>query len=212
MNTCSVCRTANNPGNRTCQLCGTALERSQPLTQSQPAAETQRAPVMRSAAQAHVYALEPVTHPRYANFLSRFFAAIVDGLIAGVIWAICFGLLYLCGFAVLFGSSLQESLFGGLTGAGLMLISAPVGLTALLLYVVRMETGPNEATLGKKLFSLRVLTVDGNRISTGQSLGRFFVKNLFSGLFLCIGYIMAAFTDRKQALHDLAAGTIVVQD
>ena len=112
MNTCSVCRTTNNPGSRSCQLCGTAL---QPAYAAAVPAQ-----------QVYVYAMEPVTHLRYANFFSRLFAAIVDGLIAAVIWTICFGLLYVCGFMVLFGS-LRESLLGGVTGAGLMLISAPVG-------------------------------------------------------------------------------------
>ncbi|MEH2462295.1 RDD family protein [Nostoc sp.] len=35
-------------------------------------------------------------------------------------------------------------------------------------------------------------------------------SKIISGLILLIGYIMAAFTEKKQALHDIIAGTLVV--
>jgi uncharacterized RDD family membrane protein YckC len=55
-----------------------------------------------------------------------------------------------------------------------------------------------------------VLTGDGQRISFGRATGRFFAKFL-SALILLIGYIMAAFTERKRALHDMIADTVVVK-
>jgi uncharacterized RDD family membrane protein YckC len=58
---------------------------------------------------------------------------------------------------------------------------------------------------------MKVTNLAGEQISIGQSLGRLVMKNLFSSLFLGIGFLMALFTARKQALHDLAAGTLVVQ-
>jgi uncharacterized RDD family membrane protein YckC len=74
-----------------------------------------------------------------------------------------------------------------------------------------METGPRQATWGKQVFGMKVVSADGKRITKMQSVGRFLIKHFMSGLFMMIGFIMAAFTDRKQALHDLAAGTIVIQ-
>jgi len=57
---------------------------------------------------------------------------------------------------------------------------------------------------------LIVTDMDGRRISVLRALGRYFAKFL-SGLILFIGYIMVAFTDRKQGLHDLLASTLVVK-
>ena len=57
---------------------------------------------------------------------------------------------------------------------------------------------------------LRVTTLDGRRISFARASGRFFGKML-SGLILYVGYIMAAFTERKQALHDILAECLVMR-
>jgi len=50
---------------------------------------------------------------------------------------------------------------------------------------------------------------NGDRLTLGRSIGRYFAT-LLSGLTLCIGYLMAAFTERKQGLHDLICDTVVV--
>jgi uncharacterized RDD family membrane protein YckC len=55
---------------------------------------------------------------------------------------------------------------------------------------------------------LVVTDLDGQRISFGKASGRHFGK-IISSLILCIGFIMAGFTERKQALHDIMAGTLV---
>lgn len=49
----------------------------------------------------------------------------------------------------------------------------------------------------------------GYPVTFGRATGRYFGK-ILSGAILMIGYIMAAFTERKQALHDMMAGTLVV--
>jgi uncharacterized RDD family membrane protein YckC len=55
-----------------------------------------------------------------------------------------------------------------------------------------------------------VTGLDGGRISFGRATGRYFGK-ILSGMILMVGYLMAGFTDRKQALHDMLAGTLVVR-
>jgi uncharacterized RDD family membrane protein YckC len=50
--------------------------------------------------------------------------------------------------------------------------------------------------------------MEGNKISFGRATGRYFGK-LLSAFILLIGYIMAGFTEKKQALHDIIAGTLV---
>jgi uncharacterized RDD family membrane protein YckC len=76
-------------------------------------------------------------------------------------------------------------------------------------YFAWMESSSG-ATLGKKLMDVRVVDLEGNPISFARASGRYFGKCL-SGI-LMIGYIMAFFTEKKQALHDLLAGTLVVDD
>jgi uncharacterized RDD family membrane protein YckC len=51
--------------------------------------------------------------------------------------------------------------------------------------------------------------MNGNRISFGRATGRYFGK-ILSGLTFTIGYIMAGFTQQKQALHDMIAGCLVI--
>jgi uncharacterized RDD family membrane protein YckC len=59
--------------------------------------------------------------------------------------------------------------------------------------------------------NLKVTDMNGNKIGFGKASGRHFGK-ILSGMILSIGYIMAAFTEKKQALHDKMAGCLVVKD
>jgi uncharacterized RDD family membrane protein YckC len=77
------------------------------------------------------------------------------------------------------------------------------------LYFAGMESSERQATFGKSVMSLRVTNAEGQRISFGHATGRFFAKIVSGMVPLGIGYIMAGFTERKQALHDLIAGTLV---
>jgi uncharacterized RDD family membrane protein YckC len=78
------------------------------------------------------------------------------------------------------------------------------------LYYALLESSTWQATLGKKALGLEVTDVEGRRISFGRATGRFFAK-IISALILFIGFIMAGFTERKQALHDMIAGTLVIR-
>jgi uncharacterized RDD family membrane protein YckC len=92
----------------------------------------------------------------------------------------------------------------------------PVGWDMLLclawgwLYWAGMESAVWQATLGKCLLGIKVVDSQGYRIGFGRATGRYFGK-LVSGLVpFLIGFVMAGFTPRKQALHDLIASTFVV--
>jgi uncharacterized RDD family membrane protein YckC len=73
------------------------------------------------------------------------------------------------------------------------------------LYKAGMESSDGQATLGKKAMCIKVANLDGERISFARASGR-----LLSAVLFGIGYIMAAFTKRRQALHDMMASTLVV--
>jgi uncharacterized RDD family membrane protein YckC len=78
------------------------------------------------------------------------------------------------------------------------------------LYFAGLESSAWQATLGKRATRLQVTDRMGRRLSFGRASGRFFAKAI-SAIPLLIGYLVAAFTPRKQALHDLIAGTVVVR-
>jgi uncharacterized RDD family membrane protein YckC len=83
------------------------------------------------------------------------------------------------------------------------------GLLAKWLYEASMESSPQQGTLGKMALRLKVVDLQGNRISFARASARHFAK-LISLIFF-IGYIMAGFTERKQALHDMIAETRVLR-
>ena len=58
---------------------------------------------------------------------------------------------------------------------------------------------------------MKVTDTQGARLSFAHATGRFFAK-MISGFTMGIGYIMAGFTERKQALHDMIAGTLVMRN
>jgi uncharacterized RDD family membrane protein YckC len=78
------------------------------------------------------------------------------------------------------------------------------------LYYALFESSSKQATLGKMVCKLVVTDERGSRIGFGRATGRYFGK-IISGLILCIGYMMAGWTERKQALHDTMAGTLVIK-
>jgi uncharacterized RDD family membrane protein YckC len=99
--------------------------------------------------------------------------------------------------------------------------AAIVGTTALLilalmvinwLYEALMTSSPRGATLGKMALGLRIVRFDGAQLSFGRATGRHFAKFIVTpAVPLLIGYIMAAFTNRKRALHDILADTLVIK-
>jgi len=83
-------------------------------------------------------------------------------------------------------------------------------LVLVWLYFAMMESSVYQATLGKMALGLQVTDRQGNRIGFARASGRFFGK-IVSGMILLIGYMMAGWTERKQALHDMLADTLVVR-
>jgi len=78
------------------------------------------------------------------------------------------------------------------------------------LYFATQESSGWMATLGKRAMGLAVQGVDGRQLSFSRASIRW-LGRLASGMVLGLGYVLAAFTERRQALHDLIAGTVVVQ-
>ncbi len=83
------------------------------------------------------------------------------------------------------------------------------GLAIPWLYEALMLSGEKQATLGKMALGIVVTDTAGGRLTFGRATGRHFAKYL-SSLIFGIGFIIAAFTEKKQALHDFMAETIAV--
>ncbi|WP_440224625.1 RDD family protein [Dokdonella sp. MW10] len=79
------------------------------------------------------------------------------------------------------------------------------------LYFTLMESSGWQATLGKRALGIKVADLRGRRIGFGQATGRYFGA-IISWLILFVGYFMAGWTARRQSLHDLMAGTLVIFD
>jgi uncharacterized RDD family membrane protein YckC len=138
----------------------------------------------------------------YGGFWIRVVASIIDGIILGIV----IGIIALIVFKTLgLGTSSEE------VEAVLKPHELLINITCSLLYVlywVAFEISPLQATPGKLLFGMKIQNTQGERISFLQAIVRNIVKYIISPI-LCIGYIMVAFTQRKQGLHDLIAKTVV---
>jgi uncharacterized RDD family membrane protein YckC len=198
---CNRCGTANAAAAQFCSRCGTALNPA--ATAGNPGAAAA------SAATAVSYGSVQVPAALYGGFWIRVVAFIIDAIIVRVM-AAPIGLV----FGVGAGLGALGAIGGGfghgfpllhLLGGGMI---AVVVIFGSWLYEAFMLSSSYQATLGKMIFGLKVTALDGNRISFGRATGRHFAKWL-SGMILGIGYIMAGFTERKQGLHDLLAGTLV---
>jgi len=140
----------------------------------------------------------------YAGFWLRFCASFVDSIIVNVLSGILgFFLGIVVGIAMMDGDPEMRTAVAEILGGIL-------GVIVAWLYAALQECSGTQATLGKRMLGLRVTDLDGNRISFGRATGRHFGK-LLSAAVLLIGFLMAGFTERKQALHDMLAGCLVIK-
>ena len=135
---------------------------------------------------------------RYAGFWLRFVAALIDGLI---LWAIG-ALISLMFFGAIFISYRTH-------GWSVFSSNLIVGAIINWLYYAGMESSARQATFGKVALSVKVTDLNQERISFARATGRHFAKYI-SAITLLIGYMMAGFTEKKQALHDQIADTLVI--
>ncbi len=137
---------------------------------------------------------------RYASFWDRVAAYFIDAII------------------LLFGFTFIGAIGGGIFSLGGKFLETPpgvefffpvLGISVAWLYYALLESSPRQATVGKMALGLKVTDLGGKKIGFGRASGRNFAK-ILSGL-LGIGYIMVAFTDKNQGLHDIIAGCLVVK-
>ena len=149
----------------------------------------------------------------YAGFWRRFAAYIIDAIVVTVGLGILLVVLHLLGLP-LFENIESSTQVEGMSAAA-EVTAKPTALAIIIaivgewLYFAGLESSARQATVGKMALGIRVTDLDGGRIGFGRATCRLLAK-FISGLILYIGFIMAGFTARKQALHDMICGTLVV--
>jgi len=155
----------------------------------------------------------------YGGFWIRLVAYFIDGIIVTVLFFILIFILSAIGiidFAWMAEFDAAEQAGAEPDPAAVMAMMQQIGSIYLVgivlawLYEALLTSSAMQATPGKMVFGLRVTTLDGQQIGFGRATGRFFGK-IVSGIIANIGYLMIAFTERKQGLHDMMASTLVVR-
>jgi len=193
---CNKCGAQNPVDAQICSTCGTSLTGG-------------LAAVTVATPPSPYYPPQPlaVGAARYGGFWIRFVAVIIDAIVVGiVVFPVSIVILAMTGLASR-GGDFTDMPFVGIHMIGILIRGLFSGLVGWI-YEASLESSSHQATLGKMVVGVKVTDLAGNRISFARATGRHFAK-LISGAILMIGYIMAGFTDRKQALHDMIAGTLV---
>lgn len=130
----------------------------------------------------------------YAGFWLRFAAHVIDNIIMTLV--------YFVAMIVFLGAQQDDSTVTA--------IFAIISMAGGWLYYAVLESSDMQATIGKKLIGLKVTDLKGNRVSFGKASVRYWAK-ILSIATLYIGFAMAGWTEKKQALHDMVAGCLVVR-
>jgi uncharacterized RDD family membrane protein YckC len=195
---CSRCGAALAPGAVFCSRCGTPVEISAAATSvSVPLPSVVGSSLALSVAQ-------------YAGFWRRVWASLIDSIVLSII-VTPLGLLL--GLPV-FGLHMVD--FENMDPEALRNAIARVVFANLLhliagwIYFSLMQSSTRQASLGQMALGMKVTDLNGGRISLSRASSRYFAA-LISVITLGIGFLMVAFTEKKQALHDMICGTLVVR-
>jgi uncharacterized RDD family membrane protein YckC len=154
----------------------------------------------------------------YAGFWLRLLADIIDNILLGIPYSFLGVMIFASAIPVLRSLAGTQNpnpfLVVTLLGSRILLFGI-LYLLGTWLYWSLLESSGWQATLGKKALGLYVTDLEGSRVSFGKASGRFFAGRGISfvpsigGLYYLIDCIMVAFTEKKQALHDMIASCLV---
>lgn len=200
---CSSCGASNLAGGHFCVKCGAAL----------PAAGGGGATIAQPPGVPAPATSPPAASPYgvYAGFWERFLAVLIDGFIVGAASTVLTMPLTFAAMGMSAIPAFAENivlLFGGLMAV--ILLSIVVATVLQWLYEAYLLSSEKQATLGKQALHIIVVAQDGRRLSFGRATGRHFARYL-SHYTMFIGYLIQPFTAKRQALHDILAGTLVIK-
>jgi uncharacterized RDD family membrane protein YckC len=186
---CHKCGGKNDDQAAFCDKCGVALQKPTPET----------------GATVPAY---PAT-VQYAGFRRRVAATGIDGLIWTAIEIVSFVVLFAVGVVDTSDAGADPGTAEYAHYTAVSLVFSAAMFAAYMAYFAIMESSSKQATLGKMVLGIVVTDNDGKRISLGRAIGRNLGK-IVSSIILFIGYLMVAFTEKKQGLHDIMANCLVV--
>lgn len=137
----------------------------------------------------------------YSGFTYRAAAIIIDSFILFVANSIIFISFYLMGPQINPGNIIVEMDW-------FVVLRNPLFYLIGLFYFSFMESSQRKGTFGKRMQGIVVVTREGNKLTFVRALARNFCR-IFS-TFSIIGYLLPLFLKKKQALHDLICGTLVL--
>ena len=132
----------------------------------------------------------------YASFGRRFLAKILDLIL---MWALSFGVIMLFAVSVQ-GQQEPNPVFFGVVMVMVYLVP--------LIYPI-LFLGKWGQTLGKMAMKIKVVTPAGEKIGYGRATGRVF-SEIVTGFTFGIGYLMVLWDAERRTLHDMMAGTRVL--
>ncbi len=181
---CPTCQKENPYSARFCTSCGNSLAQASDTPYAPPGQH--QAPSMAS-------------DYIYAGFWKRFVAYIIDVIIFTAIFIITI---------IVLGTGTANS---GMNATA-FLVGIGVNFLYLIvwwLYFALLESSSGQATLGKRVLGIKVTDMHGQQLSFMHAAGRQ-LSGIVTQFTFLIGYLMAAFTGKKQALHDMIASAVVV--
>jgi uncharacterized RDD family membrane protein YckC len=153
----------------------------------------------------------------YAGFWLRFVAIVIDAIIIGIAQSfIIVPLLAAVGFGFATGADSMDFSDPEQAAGIVASLAALMGgywilaMCIQILYFTFMESSKFQGTIGKMALGLIVTDLNGSKLDFTKALIRNLCK-IISNFTMLIGYIMAGFTEKKQALHDMIASTLVVK-
>ncbi|MFY0688015.1 MAG: RDD family protein [Cyclobacteriaceae bacterium] len=155
---------------------------------------------------------------QYAGFWLRFVALIIDTIIVNILQSFIIipvlgmiGLSFASGYDFNFEDIPQDEAIGMLVAIfSAISTMALLSTTIQILYYSLMESSKHQATIGKLALGLQVTGMNGERLDFLKALLRN-ISKIISSLLMMIGFLIAGFTEKKQALHDIIASTLVVK-
>ncbi len=156
--------------------------------------------------------------PQYASFGQRLLAVLIDSLILSAILVVL-GLLSVPLFISSvststdrFGAQTTDITNSALFALGIVIVS--VAFLVAFLYEPLLMARKGDAhgqTFGRRVAKIRVTSMQGGPVGTGQIWLRFFMKSLISGSIFYLGYLWMLWDPQRQTWHDKIANTYVVQ-
>ncbi len=178
-----------------CPKCKQSFPLQQQAQEPKPQPETAAQRYQSNAVEAQVDAL-----PK-AGFWMRLVATCIDAFIVFVLQFILGSLLAAAGFITAGGEGSADSI---------AILVQLFGFALSFIYYV-FFTGYCGQTPGKMALRIKVIRRDGSSLGYGRAAFREIPAKFISGIIFGIGYLMVAFDEQKQGLHDRMADTYVIK-